>query len=121
MTVILFSLLFLTRTADIPQKGAIVQYRAGILKLLWSPGIDAASLCSLCWNFRTIYGARNRVRIRLSYRPAGIHRLAETIPWNRFLGSFIVHKFGLRKRAEIRTGIRTWTWAGKRDSEHVAN
>ncbi len=32
-------------------------------------------------------GAKNRVRIGLSYRPARLHRLAEAIPWNRFLGS----------------------------------
>jgi hypothetical protein len=32
-------------------------------------------------------GARNRVRIGLSYQPARLHRLAELTPWNRFLGS----------------------------------
>jgi hypothetical protein len=32
-------------------------------------------------------GAGNRVGIGLSYRPARLHRLAEFIPWNRFLGS----------------------------------
>jgi hypothetical protein len=32
-------------------------------------------------------GARNRVGIGLSYRPARLHRLAEFIPGNRFLGS----------------------------------
>ncbi len=31
-------------------------------------------------------GSRNRVGLGLSYRPARIHRLAESIPWNRFLG-----------------------------------
>jgi hypothetical protein len=31
--------------------------------------------------------ARNRVGIELSYRPARLHRLTESIPWNRFLGS----------------------------------
>ncbi len=35
-------------------------------------------------------GARKRVRIGLSYRPARIHRLAESIPWNWFLGSLKV-------------------------------
>jgi hypothetical protein len=29
---------------------------------------------------------RNRVGIGLSFRPARLHRLAESIPWNRFLG-----------------------------------
>ncbi len=31
----------------------------------------------------------------LTYRPARLHRLAESVPWNRFLGSLIVYKFGL--------------------------
>jgi hypothetical protein len=31
-------------------------------------------------------GARHRVGIGLSYRPARLHRLAEFIPWNRFRG-----------------------------------
>ncbi len=33
-------------------------------------------------------GARNRVGISLSYRPAWLHRLPVLIPWNRFLGSW---------------------------------
>ncbi len=41
-------------------------------------------------------GARNRGGIRLSYRPTRLHRLAEFIPWNRFLGSINVNKYGLR-------------------------
>jgi hypothetical protein len=36
--------------------------------------------------------ARNRVEIGLPYRPAMLHRLAESIPWNRFLGSLKVKK-----------------------------
>ncbi len=35
-------------------------------------------------------GARNRVRIGLSYLPAMLQRLAESIPCNRFLGSLKV-------------------------------
>ncbi len=35
-------------------------------------------------------GARNRVEILLSYRPARLHILAELFPWNRFLGSLKV-------------------------------
>jgi hypothetical protein len=31
--------------------------------------------------------ARNLAGMGLSYRPARLHRLAESIPWNRFLGS----------------------------------
>jgi len=37
--------------------------------------------------FKQSIGARNRVGKGLSYRPARLHRLAELIPWNRFLGS----------------------------------
>jgi hypothetical protein len=38
-----------------------------------------------------LWGARNRVGIGLSnHRPAGLHRLAELIPWDRFLGSLKV-------------------------------
>jgi hypothetical protein len=45
----------------------------------------------LCWNFRTIYGDyRNRIGKGLSYQPARLHRLAESIPCNRFLGSLKV-------------------------------
>jgi len=57
----------------------------------------------VCWNFlnesstftgdgifKQSMGARNRVGIGLSYRPARLHRLAELIPWNRFLGSINV-------------------------------
>ncbi len=33
--------------------------------------------------FKQSLGARNRVGIGLSYRPARLHRLAELIPWNR--------------------------------------
>jgi hypothetical protein len=40
--------------------------------------------------FKQSMGARNKVGIGLSYRPAWLHRLAEFIPWNRFLGSINV-------------------------------
>ncbi len=36
--------------------------------------------------FKQSMGARNRVGIGLSYRPARPHKLAEFIPWNQFLG-----------------------------------
>ncbi len=44
----------------------------------------------LSWNFKQSMGARNRVGVGLSYRPAGLHRLAEFFSWNRFLGSINV-------------------------------
>ncbi len=40
--------------------------------------------------FKESMGARNRGGIGLSYRPARLHRLAELIPWDRFLGSINV-------------------------------
>jgi hypothetical protein len=41
-------------------------------------------------------GARIRFPAYLSYRPAGrLYRLVELILRNRFLGSFIVYKYGL--------------------------
>jgi hypothetical protein len=43
-------------------------------------------------------GARNRIYIGIgmSYRPARLHRLAELITWNQFLGSIKVKKYRLR-------------------------
>jgi hypothetical protein len=38
--------------------------------------------------------ARNRVGIGFSYQPARLHRLAELIPWNRFLGSLKFYNSG---------------------------
>ncbi len=40
--------------------------------------------------FKQSVGARNRVGIGLSYRPARLHSLTELVPWNRFLGSLKV-------------------------------
>jgi len=40
-------------------------------------------------------GARNRIGIELLYRPGRLKRLAESIPWNLFLGPLKVYKFGL--------------------------
>jgi hypothetical protein len=39
-------------------------------------------------------GARHRVGIGLSYRPARLHRLAELMLWHRFLDSINVLKYG---------------------------
>jgi hypothetical protein len=46
--------------------------------------------------FKHSMGARNRTGIGLSYRPpCRLHSLAESVPWNRFLGSLKVKKLGL--------------------------
>ncbi len=40
--------------------------------------------------FKNSMGARHRLGTGLSYRPARLHRLAELMPWHRFLGSIQV-------------------------------
>ncbi len=45
--------------------------------------------------FKQSMGARNRLGIGLSQRPARLHSLAQLVPWNRFIGSLKVEKFGL--------------------------
>jgi hypothetical protein len=52
-----------------------------------------------------LLGARIRVGVLLSYRAARLHRLAELIPRNRFLGSLEVKKFGLRSVEVNKKGI----------------
>ncbi len=42
--------------------------------------------------FLNVHGARNRFQ---GIDSARLHRLAKTIPWNRFSGSLNVYKFGL--------------------------
>jgi hypothetical protein len=40
--------------------------------------------------FKKSMGAKNQMGIGLSYRPARLHKLAEFMPWNQFLGSINV-------------------------------
>ncbi len=56
------------------------------------PYLEQSQLFIQTWAgfFKQSVGARNRVGLGLSYRPARLHRLAEFIPWNRFLGSINV-------------------------------
>ncbi len=56
--------------------------------------LNILQLCGGVFN-NQLYTNTNRVGIRLSYRPAGLHRLADLIPSNRCLGSIKVKKFGL--------------------------
>jgi hypothetical protein len=51
--------------------------------------------------FKEFMGARNRGGIGLSYRPARLHRLAEFILRNRFLGSINVYKYGLSSHLQL--------------------
>ncbi len=52
----------------------------------WSPSFSV--VCAGI--FKQSMGARNRVGIGLSYRPARLHLLTEMSPWNRFWGSLKV-------------------------------
>ncbi len=76
-----------------------------------SPSLFLSSMYPIqCWNFKQSMCARNRVGIGLLYLPAGLHRLEELIPWNRFLGSLKLKKFRLRlARGE---GSRAWPGNG---------
>jgi hypothetical protein len=59
-----------------------------------------------CWNFLTIYGGQDPSRKRFSYRPAKLHRLAESIPWKRFLGTIEVLKYSLMLRCAAKVGSK---------------
>ncbi len=62
-----------------------------------------------------LWGARNRVGIGLSYRPARLHRLTKLISWNRFLGYLKVSKLGLwrqRMRLRIKPQARSSMYVG---------
>ncbi len=56
--------------------------RARICKPFWSPEIDSRPGGPVQQPY-------------LTYRPAGLHRLAESLPRNRFLASINVYKYGL--------------------------
>jgi hypothetical protein len=54
----------------------------------------------------TIYGDyRNREGKGLSYRPARLHRMAEFIPWNRFLGLTFKNTVSADKRCKGGRGV----------------
>jgi hypothetical protein len=77
----------------LPRSDRRPRYRDGIFKLIRSPGIDSAAY--VAWQagagiIEQSMGARNGVGIGLSNRPARLHSLAKSIPWNRFLGSLQV-------------------------------
>ncbi len=46
--------------------------------------VNTCLIASSAGIFKQSMGARNRVGIRLSYRPARLHSLAELVPWSRF-------------------------------------
>jgi hypothetical protein len=74
----------------------VSQYRTFIHEILCRVGIFKSSM----W-------ARNRKGIGLSYRPARLQRLAELTPWNRFLASIKVEKFGL---SSPRTAVKLYSY-----------
>ncbi len=75
----------------------VIRFRARIFKLVRGAqkSIPPAYV-ALAGIFKQEMGARYQVGIELSYRPGGyICRLTVLIPYNRFLGSVKVYKFGL--------------------------
>jgi len=57
----------------------------------------------------------------LTYRPAGLHRLAESLPRNRFLGSINVYKYGLtiptrKQYGSCQQGMKSRFLLGRLDS-----
>ncbi len=56
----------------------------------WDQPCRAPAPLSSAGIFKQSIGVMNQVGIGLSYRPARLHRLAELIPWNWFLGSLNV-------------------------------
>ncbi len=65
------------------------------LTMAWGCRTGTPAYVACAGIFKQSMGARNRIGIGLSYRPAWLHRLAELIPQNRFLCSLKVKKFGL--------------------------
>ncbi len=57
-------------------------------------------------------------QIALSHRPARLHRLAEFIPWNRFLGSINVWKYRLRNRFQEIDSVSYVFWRAGSTNRH---
>jgi hypothetical protein len=76
----------------IPEHNYVPPSGDGIFKNFRSPGINSKeSFPSPAYKdcagiLEQSMVTRNRVGVGLSYRPARLHRLAESIPWNRFVG-----------------------------------
>jgi hypothetical protein len=67
--------------------GRVHIYKVNWHSILQLAGRDKSTRAGI---LKKSMGARHRVGIGLSYRPARLHRLAEFIPLNRFLGSINV-------------------------------
>jgi hypothetical protein len=71
-----------------------VQLKQSVKHILYSKSNNGAAFVpnseTRAGIFKQSMGTRDRVGIGLSYRPTRLHRLAEFMPWNRFLGSINV-------------------------------
>ncbi len=65
-------------------------------------------------------GARNRGGIGLSYRPARLQRLAEFIPWNRFLGSLKIRALNASQMSTYSISVCVWEKLQVLPREHSA-
>ena len=65
-----------------------------ISKMEEKPFTSSLNICPETWAgiFKQSMRARNRVGIGLSYWPARLNSLAESVPWNQFLSSLKVLK-----------------------------
>jgi hypothetical protein len=87
---------FLNQFIEIPRR-SIIGCFLKFLPLVAKAGLNRTLFEISAGIFKQSMGARNRVGIGLSYRPARLHRLSELAPWKRFLGSF--------KRFQIRAQL----------------
>ncbi len=70
--------------------GSLKVYKFGLRILLLKRCTSQITCRIRAGIFEQSMGARNRVGLGMSYRPARLHSLAELVPWNRFLGSLKV-------------------------------
>ncbi len=70
-----FSVIYFAKNVGVPMK--FLQLSCTVYKEI------AAGHCFICAGiFKQSIGARNRVEIELSYRPARLHSLPECVKWN---------------------------------------
>jgi hypothetical protein len=67
-----------------------IKFCIDIYEYKCEPVLWAGNLQTVLEFLNNLWGARNLVGIGLWYWATRLHRLAELIPWNRFLGSLKV-------------------------------
>ncbi len=70
-----------------------------VLLFLWKPASDSSEPEFVNFSRSPGIDSQSGGPVRqpyLTYRSTRLHMLAESVPWNRFLGSLNVYKYGLR-------------------------